>query len=84
DKVSFTGGTAAGRHIGEVCGRLLRPVTLELGGKSASIVLDDADPDVFAAQLAATSFINNGQACVLHSRILAPRSRYEEIVSIVA
>ncbi|NKS62805.1 aldehyde dehydrogenase family protein [Rhodococcus hoagii] len=84
DKVSFTGGTAAGRHIGEVCGRLLRPVTLELGGKSASIVLDDADPDVFAAQLAATSFINNGQACVLHSRILAPRSRYEEVVSLVA
>lgn len=84
DKVSFTGSTAAGRHIGEVCGRLLRPVTLELGGKSASIVLDDADLDVFADRLATTSFINNGQACVLHSRILAPRSRYEEIVGIVA
>jgi len=43
DKVAFTGSTAAGRAIGEVCGRLLRPVTLELGGKSAAIVLDDAD-----------------------------------------
>ena len=43
DKVAFTGSTGAGRAIGEVCGRLLRPVTLELGGKSASIVLPDAD-----------------------------------------
>ena len=43
DKVTFTGSTAAGRIIGEVCGRLLRPVTLELGGKSAAIILDDAD-----------------------------------------
>lgn len=44
DKVSFTGSSAPGRSIAEVCGRLLRPVTLELGGKSAAIVLDDADP----------------------------------------
>lgn len=43
DKVAFTGSTAAGRAIAETCGRLLRPVTLELGGKSAAIVLDDAD-----------------------------------------
>lgn len=84
DKVSFTGSTAAGRHIAEVCGRLVRPVTLELGGKSASIVLEDADIDVFAANLMAVSFINNGQTCVLHSRILAPRSRYDEVVEVVA
>ena len=43
DKVAFTGSTAAGRSIAETCGRLLRPVTLELGGKSAAIVLDDVD-----------------------------------------
>jgi acyl-CoA reductase-like NAD-dependent aldehyde dehydrogenase len=43
DKVSFTGSTPAGRAIAETCGRLLRPVTLELGGKSAAVVLDDAD-----------------------------------------
>ena len=49
DKVSFTGSTAAGRAIGETCGRLLRPVTLELGGKSAAIILDDADLDATIA-----------------------------------
>ncbi|MBI3690095.1 MAG: aldehyde dehydrogenase family protein, partial [Mycolicibacterium aromaticivorans] len=48
DKVTFTGSTVAGRAIGEVCGRLLRPVTLELGGKSAAIILDDADLDLGA------------------------------------
>ncbi|MFD4407769.1 aldehyde dehydrogenase [Nocardia sp. NPDC058499] len=84
DKVSFTGSTEAGRRIGEVCGRLIRRVTLELGGKSASIVLEDADLDHFAANLPANSFINNGQACILHSRILAPRSRYAEVVDAVA
>ncbi|ALU73519.1 aldehyde dehydrogenase (plasmid) [Rhodococcus erythropolis R138] len=84
DKVTFTGSTAAGRLISEVCGRLMRPVTLELGGKSASIVLEDADLDVFEANLAATSFVNNGQACVLLSRILAPRSRYDQVVDVVA
>ncbi|WP_328825564.1 aldehyde dehydrogenase [Tomitella gaofuii] len=84
DKVTFTGSTAAGRTISEVCGRLMRPVTLELGGKSASIVLEDADLDLFEANLAATSFVNNGQACVLHSRVLAPRSRYDEVVDAVA
>jgi hypothetical protein len=46
DKVAFTGSTAAGRRIAETCGRLLRPVTLELVGKSAAIVLDDADLDL--------------------------------------
>jgi hypothetical protein len=46
DKVAFTGSTAAGRQIAEVCGRLLRPVSLELGGKSAAIILDDADLDL--------------------------------------
>jgi aldehyde dehydrogenase (NAD+) len=84
DKVTFTGSTAAGLAISEVCGRLMRPVTLELGGKSASIILEDADLDVFEANLAATSFVNNGQACVLLSRVLAPRSRYDEVVDAVA
>jgi betaine-aldehyde dehydrogenase len=43
DKVSFTGSTVAGRHLAERCGALLRPITLELGGKSAALILDDAD-----------------------------------------
>lgn len=80
DKVSFTGSTGAGRIIGEVCGRLLRPVTLELGGKSAAIILDDADLDATIRGLKSVSFINNGQTCFLGSRILAPRSRYGEVV----
>jgi acyl-CoA reductase-like NAD-dependent aldehyde dehydrogenase len=86
DKVSFTGSTAAGRRIGEVCGRLLRPVTLELGGKSAAIVLDDADLDLGAVgpQLVPTLFGNNGQTCFLTSRVLAPRSRYDEVVETLA
>ena len=84
DKVSFTGSTAAGRIIGEVCGRLLRPVTLELGGKSAAIILDDANLDVVMKGLRSVSFINNGQTCFLGSRILAPRSRYGEVVDALA
>jgi aldehyde dehydrogenase (NAD+) len=80
DKVSFTGSTVAGRIIAEVCGRLLRPVTLELGGKSAAIILDDADLDATLRGLRSVSFVNNGQTCYLGSRILAPRSRYAEVI----
>ncbi|MGW5383093.1 aldehyde dehydrogenase [Nocardia sp. NPDC003963] len=83
DKVAFTGSTEAGRAIGEVCGRLLRPVTLELGGKSASIVAADADLEVFAANLLEVSLVNNGQTCHAGTRILAPRSRYAEVVEAV-
>ncbi len=84
DKVAFTGSTATGRGVAEVCGRLLRPVTLELGGKSAAIILDDADLEATMRGLRSASFINNGQTCYLSSRILAPRSRYHEIVDAVA
>lgn len=84
DKVSFTGSTAVGRIIGEVCGRLLRPVTLELGGKSAAVILDDADLDATMKGLKSVSLINNGQTCFLGSRILAPRSRYAEVVDALA
>ncbi|MGW0040062.1 aldehyde dehydrogenase [Gordonia sp. NPDC003376] len=83
DKVAFTGSTAAGRAIGEICGRMLRPVTLELGGKSAALVLDDADLDVLAAKLLEVSLVNNGQTCHASTRILAPRSRYGEVVDAV-
>ncbi|MFD9667198.1 aldehyde dehydrogenase [Rhodococcus sp. NPDC059968] len=84
DKISFTGSTAAGRSIGEVCGRLLRPVTLELGGKSAAIVLDDAGLDLqtVAEKLFTATLLNNGQTCFLGTRVLAPRSRYSEIVDL--
>lgn len=82
DKIAFTGSTASGRSIAEACGRLLKPVTLELGGKSAAVVLDDAELDL--AQLGEGLFgsclLNNGQTCFLGTRVLAPRSRYGEVV----
>ncbi|MEV4420134.1 aldehyde dehydrogenase [Patulibacter sp. NPDC049589] len=84
DKVAFTGSTAAGRSIGEACGRLLRPVTLELGGKSAAIVLDDADLASNLEALFGACLINNGQTCWLNSRILAPRGRHDEVVELLA
>ena len=86
DKVAFTGSTAAGRQIAEVCGRLLRPVSLELGGKSAAIILDDADLDLakIGQNLFAATLVNNGQTCYAGTRILAPRSRYAEVVDIFA
>lgn len=82
DKVAFTGSTAAGRSIAETCGRLLRPVTLELGGKSAAIVLDDAELDLaqIGEGLFISTLLNNGQTCFLGTRVLAPKSRYDEVV----
>jgi acyl-CoA reductase-like NAD-dependent aldehyde dehydrogenase len=83
DKVSFTGSTAAGRAVAETCGRLLRPVTLELGGKSAAIILDDADLAASLEPFFAATLLNNGQICWLGTRVLAPRSRYDAIVDTV-
>ena len=80
DKVSFTGSSAAGRRIGGLCGERLKRCTLELGGKSAAIVLDDADLDTTLAGLLPNALMNNGQACIAQTRILAPRSRYDEVV----
>ena len=63
DKVAFTGSSAPGRAIARRCGELLRPVTLELGGKSAAIVLDDADLAGATEALFAATLLNNGQTC---------------------
>jgi betaine-aldehyde dehydrogenase len=84
DKITFTGSTAVGRAIGARCGQDLRRVTLELGGKSAAIVLDDANIDKTVAGLRFSSFMNNGQACAAQTRVLAPRSRYDEFVDAFA
>ncbi|ANI40291.1 aldehyde dehydrogenase [Mycolicibacterium vaccae 95051] len=86
DKVAFTGSTEIGRQIGQVCGRLFRPVTLELGGKSAAIILDDADLDlsVIGERLFEAMLLNNGQTCFLCTRILAPASRYSEVIDTLA
>src|SRR3546814_162270 len=83
DKVAFTGSTGAGRAIGATAGGLLRPVTLELGGKSVSLIAKDADLSLFASKLLEVSLPNNGQTCHAATRILAPRSRYNEVVDAV-
>ncbi|OBF95495.1 aldehyde dehydrogenase [Mycobacterium sp. 852002-51152_SCH6134967] len=84
DKVAFTGSTAAGRSIATACANLLRPVTLELGGKSAAILLDDVDLDAIMGDLQFIMFMNNGQTCVTCGRILAPTHRYAEVVDALA
>ncbi|WP_216899990.1 aldehyde dehydrogenase [Nocardia alni] len=84
DKIAFTGSTAAGRRIAALAGEQLKRVSLELGGKSASIVLADADPAQVAAGLKFLSLGNNGEACIAHTRILAPRTRYNEVVDAIA
>jgi aldehyde dehydrogenase (NAD+) len=80
DHVAFTGSTAAGRSIAAVCGRDLRRFTLELGGKSAAIICDDADLPGVMAGLRTASFNISGQACIAQTRILAPRRHYADVV----
>ncbi|MGH9027195.1 MAG: aldehyde dehydrogenase, partial [Acidimicrobiia bacterium] len=80
DKIAFTGSTAAGRRIAGICGEQLKRVSLELGGKSAAILLDDADLEATMNGLKFASLMNNGQACVAQTRILASRKRYDEVV----
>src|SRR5947209_4523491 len=84
DKIAFTGSTAAGRRIASICGEQLKRVSLELGGKSAAIILDDADLAATVEGLKFASIMNNGQACVAQTRILASRDRYAEVVDAVA
>jgi aldehyde dehydrogenase (NAD+) len=78
DMVSFTGSTRAGKRVSELAAASVKRVALELGGKSASLILDDAD---FAAAIKATvsaCFLNSGQTCSAHTRMLVPESRYDE------
>ncbi len=80
DKIAFTGSTEAGRWIGAECARLVKRCTLELGGKSAAIFLEDGEIETMLGGLAYASFMNNGQNCTAQMRMLAPRSRYDEVV----
>jgi betaine-aldehyde dehydrogenase len=79
DKVSFTGSTVAGRKIGAACGANLKRVSLELGGKSAAILLDDVDLAATMPLMMPNAIMNNGEACISLTRILAPRDRYAEV-----
>ncbi|WP_128381003.1 aldehyde dehydrogenase [Streptomyces cavernae] len=78
DKVSFTGSVGAGKRVMEVCARNLTRITLELGGKSAAVILPDADAASAVAGIAPFAWMINGQACVAQTRILVPRVRYDE------
>ncbi|MGW7510022.1 aldehyde dehydrogenase [Streptomyces massasporeus] len=81
DKIAFTGSTRAGRRIASIAGEQLKRVSLELGGKSAAIILPDADIEKAVAGLKFGSLLNNGESCIAQTRILAPRSRYAEVVT---
>ncbi len=83
DKISFTGSTLAGKKIASLCGDQLKRCTLELGGKSAAILLDDVDLGAALPMLMPNALMNNGQACIAQTRILAPRSRYDEVVDAI-
>jgi aldehyde dehydrogenase (NAD+) len=83
DMLTFTGSSAVGRKVGQRAAAMLKPCTLELGGKSAAIVREDVDLDATVPMLVSAGLINTGQGCVAQTRILAPRSRYDEIVDAV-
>jgi acyl-CoA reductase-like NAD-dependent aldehyde dehydrogenase len=84
DKIAFTGSSATGRRIAASCGEQLKRVSLELGGKSAAIILDDADIAKTVAGLKTASLMNNGQACVAQTRILVSERRHDEVVDALA
>ena len=80
DKISFTGSSRAGKKVAALCGEQLKRVSLELGGKSAAIILPDADLDAVMPVLIPTTILNNGQICYNQTRVLAPREKYGEVV----
>ena len=84
DKISFTGSSSTGRQIAMLCGEQLKRVSLELGGKSAAIILDDAEIDHTVKHLKMASLMNNGQACVAQTRILVSERRNGEVVDALA
>jgi acyl-CoA reductase-like NAD-dependent aldehyde dehydrogenase len=83
DKISFTGSTAAGRRIASVAGERIARVTLELGGKSPAVVLDDYPTEAVAPLLARTITVMTGQVCAMLSRAIVPANRYEEIAAAI-
>jgi aldehyde dehydrogenase (NAD+) len=78
DKLSFTGSTRAGRRVAELAARRIASVTLELGGKSANVILDDADLEAAVAHGVGGCFINSGQTCNAVTRMLVPRARLRD------
>ena len=83
DMVSFTGSTAAGKRVSEVASATVKRVALELGGKSAFVILDDADLAKAVKVGLANAFMNGGQTCTAWTRMLVPASRQDEVVELV-
>ena len=84
DKITFTGSTAAGRKIASICGERIARCTLELGGKSAAVILDDADLATAAQSLAQAECILSGQVCASLTRIVVTRHRHDQFLDALA
>jgi acyl-CoA reductase-like NAD-dependent aldehyde dehydrogenase len=84
DKITFTGSTAAGRKIASLCGERIARCTLELGGKSAAVILDDADLDAAARAISGAECFLTGQVCSSLTRIVVPQSRHDALVEALA
>jgi acyl-CoA reductase-like NAD-dependent aldehyde dehydrogenase len=82
DMVSFTGSVRAGKRVSELASQSVKRVTLELGGKSAAVILDDADLAAAVKGTLNACFLNSGQTCSAHTRMLVPESRYDEAAKI--
>jgi len=80
DKISFTGSTAAGRKIASICGDRIARYTLELGGKSAAVILDDYDVGAAAEALVGSACLMSGQVCSSLTRIIVTRHRHDDLV----
>jgi len=84
DKISFTGSTAAGRRIGSICGERIARCTLELGGKSPAVILDDYDVDKAAKSLAQSARFLTGQVCSSLTRLIVSKGRHDAFVDALA
>jgi aldehyde dehydrogenase (NAD+) len=84
DKITFTGSTAAGRRIASLCGERIARCTLELGGKSAAVILDDMDLGTAAQTLARAECFLSGQVCSSLTRIVVSRNRHDELLEALA
>ncbi len=82
DMISFTGSTRAGKRVSELASQTVKRVALELGGKSANIILDDADFEKAVASGVSNCYFNSGQTCSAHTRMLVPKERHDEAVEI--
>jgi aldehyde dehydrogenase (NAD+) len=82
DMISFTGSTRAGKRVSELAAQTVKRVALELGGKSANIILDDADLEKAVRSGVSNCYFNSGQTCSAHTRMLVPKERHDEAVQI--